>query len=414
MKKILVLFVCALAGVVTGFAGEEEVTVKVSAEGPNNTKFRKECEVAGKKAAIKKYLCEMDATMPEKLVDGAMSSYAKFIDGVETDEADYEGGELTCSYSVTVRSPEIRQWLAEQGYVPGAGFEIFVMEEPPDAGQIQLGDKMGSFFLNRYGKFQRTIRDLLVADAGKYGIKVILLEDNENYEEFKRVDPVLVGVSYDVNADTRGFLVTEGFLRKVQENNPDAIVMYYRVDGLTYNPQTRKMRMSLALNLKNLADNSTKSLGSIEGYEMLSSGIQQDEIMIDFGKLVKAAMRELLENKGAGKNIALIVKSMKNAAPRPEGPMKLVINCSQVDKKIKIRVRNGIKKMLVSSGLTAETKIVKDSLSCVVPRTDEWKDLDDVWCKVSEILPDLLGDDIDITDDWAAKNGDTLTVTIGK
>jgi len=40
--------------------------------------------------------------------------------------------------------------------------------------------------------------------------------------------------------------------------------------------------------------------------------------------------------------------------------------------------------------------------------------LDDVWGKVSEIIPELLGDDIEISDDWAKKNGDTLTVTIGK
>ena len=94
--------------------------------------------------------------------------------------------------------------------------------------------------------------------------------------------------------------------------------------------------------------------------------------------------------------------------------MKLVINCSQVDKKIKIKVRNGLKKALVSSGLTKKTKVVKDSLSCVVTPGEDYGDLDDVWVKVTEILPELLGDDIEITDDWAKKNGNTLTVTIGK
>ena len=44
----------------------------------------------------------------------------------------------------------------------------------------------------------------------------------------------------------------------------------------------------------------------------------------------------------------------------------------------------------------------------------DFGDLDDVWGKVSEIIPELLGDDIEISDDWAKKNGDTLTVTIGK
>ena len=47
-------------------------------------------------------------------------------------------------------------------------------------------------------------------------------------------------------------------------------------------------------------------------------------------------------------------------------------------------------------------------------RYKDFGDLDDVWGKVSEILPEFLGDDIEITDEWAKKNGDTLTVTIGK
>ena len=419
MKKLMTLVACAVAVVASVFAGDEEVTVKVSVEGTNNSALRKQCEVAGKKAAIKKYLVKMNEKMPEKVIDEAMASYAKFVEEIDADEAEYEDGSLTCSYTVTVKPEDIAQWLKGNGVDinaggDGASIEIFVMEEPPDAGQIQLGDKMGSFFLSRYNKFQRTIRDLLVADAGKYGFNVVLLEDNENYEEFKKKDPVLVGVSYDVNADTKGFTVTEGFLRTVQENNPDAIAMYYRIDGLTYNPQTKKIRISVALNLKNLADNSTKSLGSVEGYEMVASGIQQDEIMIDFGKCVKAAMGEVLETKGAGKAIANAVKEMRNAVARPKSPMKLVINCSQIDSKVKIKVRNGLKKVLVASGLTKKTKVVKDSLSCVVNRTEEYGDLYDVWGKVSEIIPELLGDEIEITDDWAKKNGDTLTVTIGK
>jgi hypothetical protein len=125
-------------------------------------------------------------------------------------------------------------------------------------------------------------------------------------------------------------------------------------------------------------------------------------------------MQELLDVKGVGKAIAKEIKSMRNAAARPKGPMKLVINCSKVDSKIKIKVRNGLKKALVANGLTDKTKVVKDSLSCVVKPSKDFGDLDDVWGKVSEIIPEFLGDEIEITDDWAKKNGDTLTVTIGK
>jgi hypothetical protein len=125
-------------------------------------------------------------------------------------------------------------------------------------------------------------------------------------------------------------------------------------------------------------------------------------------------MFALLNGEGMAAKLSHTIKSMRNAAARPKGPMKLVINCSKVDKKIKIRVRNGLKKALVAVGLTDKTKVVKDSLSCVVKPNKDFGDLDDVWGKVSEIIPELLGDDIEISDDWAKKNGDTLTVTIGK
>ena len=136
--------------------------------------------------------------------------------------------------------------------------------------------------------------------------------------------------------------------------------------------------------------------------------------MADCGTTVERAMNNLLGGEGMGEKLVHTVKSMRNATARPKGPMKLVINCSKVDPKIKIRVRNGLKKKLIAAGLTEETKVVKDSLSCVVKPSKDIGDLDDVWGKVSEIIPELLGDDVEITDEWAKKNGDTLTVTIGK
>lgn len=410
-------FACAM--LVSAFAGDEEVTVKVSVAGTNNSALKKQCEVQGKKAAVKKYLDKMgNDKITEKVVSEAMSSYAKFIEDIESDEQEYEDGELTCSYTVTIKQADIAKWLEGEGIdlnaaADGSSLEIFVMEEPPDAGQIQLGDEVGSFFFTRYNMFQRRIRDALVKKVGEYGFSVILLEDNENYEDMKKTDPVLVGVSYNVNGDTKGFTLTPNFLRTVQENNPDAIALYYRVDTLAFDPSTGKIRTTVALNFKNLADNKTVNVGTRD-FSLVTRNKQPDMIMADFAKCVESAMFALLNGEGAGAKLAHTVKSMRNAAARPKGPMKLVINCSQVDSKIKIKVRNGLKKSLVSSGLTKQTKVVKDSLSCVVTPSEEFGDLDDVWAKVSEIIPEFLGDDIEITDDWAKKNGDTLTVTIGK
>ena len=419
MKKILTTIVCACTMLLAVFAGDDEVTVKVSVAGVNNSALKKQCEVQGKKAAIKKYLDKMgNAKITEKVVAEAMSSYAKFIEGIDADEQEYEGGELTCSYTVTIKQEEIAKWLEGEGIdlnaaVDGSSLEIFVMEEPPDAGQMLLGDEVGNFFFTRYNMFQRRIRDALVKKVGEFGFSVILLEDNESYEEMKKTDPVLVGVSYNVNGDTKGFTRTPDFLKTVQENNPDAIALYYRIDTLVFDPDTGKIRTTVALNFKNLAANKTQNIGSRD-FQYVTSNKKPDMVMADFGTTVERAMFALLNGEGMGAKLSHMVKSMRNAAARPKGPMKLVINCSQVDKKIKIKVRNGLKKQLVASGLTKQTKVVKDSLSCVVEPNKDFGDLDDVWGKVSEILPEFLGDDVEITDEWAKKNGDTLTVTIGK
>ena len=417
MKKMMVLLSCACAIVLGAFAGDEEVTVKVSVAGYNNSALRKQCEVKGKKEAVKKYLLKQNANMEEKVIADAMASYAKFVDGIDADEQEYEDGELTCSFTVTIKQEELAQWLKGEGVdlnaaADGSSLEIFVMEEPPDAGQMQLGDDVGNFFFTRYNMFQRRIRDALVKKVGEFGFKVILLEDNENYEEMKKKDPVLVGVSYDVNGDTKGFVKTPDFLRTVQENNPDAIALYYRIDVLAYDADKGKIRAAVALSFKNLAKNTTENVGSSD-HEYKSSNTKPDMLMADIGETVERAMFKLLDSEGMNAKLNHSVKALRNAAKRPAGPMKLVINCSKVDKKIKIKVRNGLKKQLIAAGLTDQTKVVKDSLSCVIKPSKDFGDLDDVWGKVSEIIPELLGDDIDISDEWAKKNGDTLTVTIG-
>lgn len=420
MKRLLTAFVCAGAMLFAAFAGDEEVTVKVSMAGSNNSSLKKQCETKGKKAAVKKYLAKTgNAKITDKVIDEAMSSYAKFIEDVEVDEQEYDGGELTCSYTVTIKQEEMAKWLEGEGIdlnagADGASLEIFVLEEPPDAGQMVLGDDVGNFFFTRYNMFQRRIRDALVKKVGEFGFSVVLLEDNENYEDMKKTDPVLVGVSYNVNGDTKGFTRTPDFLRTVQENNPDAIALYYRIDALAYDAKTGEIRTTVALNFKILADNKTQNIGSRDFSYISANKNKRDMVMADIGTAVETAMVSLLDGEGMGAKLSHAIKSMRNAAARPKGPMKLVINCSQVDKKIKIKVRNGLKKALVEAGLTEKTKVVKDSLSCVVKPNEEFGDLDDVWGKVSEIIPEFLGDEIEITDEWAKKNGDTLTVTIGK
>ncbi len=428
MKKMLMFVACACAMLFTGFADDAEVTVKVSVAGSvNSAKLRNECAVAGQKAAVKKYLDKMgNSQITEKVVADAMASYAKFIGEIEVDEQEFEDGELTTSYTVTIKQTDIAEWLGTQGVssqtASDAGkIKIVVMEEPPDAGQMVLGEDMGKFFFTRYAMFQRKVRDVLIKGVGQYNFDVVLLEDTEKYEPFKKHDPVLVGVNYSV--DHKCFEVTKGedddgkmtraFTRVVQEDNPDTIALYYRIDTLAFDPNTGRIRTSIALSFKNFANNVTTSIGTRD-FQMSTSNTQQDMIMADFGTCVERAMTSLLNGEGMGAKLQHIVTKMNNEAARPKGPMRLVVNCSKVDKKIKTRFRVNLKKALIAKSLTAETKIVKDSLSCGIPRKEGVGDLDELWVAVQEILQELLGDDTEVSDDWAAKDGDTLTVTVGK
>ena len=404
------------------FAGTGEVTVKVSAPGLTASAALPKAKVAARRAAVKKYLESLKLKdLPEKVLADAQASYAKFTsDDIEEiqDEREFDNAdkELTTSFTVEVDMPAISAWLGEQGLSANAGpdgssYEIVIMEEPPDAGQLQLGEDVSSYFFSRYGMFQKRIRGKLLKAVQAYNFEVILLEDNENYEELKKKDANLMGVYYDVN--NKGFAVTPDFVRTVQQNNPDTIALYYRIDALAFDPATGTIRVSVALSFKNLSDNNTIEIGT-KDYSDKTKNTKPDMVMADFGTAVERAMTNLITKDGAGEKLVSLFKKINAKADKPKGPMKLVINCAQVDSKIKIKVRNGLKKSLVAAGLTKKTKVVKDSLSCEVEPSDEFGDLDDVWGKVSEILPEFLGEDIEITDEWAKKNGNTLTVTIGK
>ncbi len=417
MKKLIMMLGLLLAGFVA-VAADNEIVVQVSVPGDRVTgRVQKQLVNKANANAVKKYLLTQNKDIPEKVLDEAVQSVEKFVEGdpAEEDSPEAEDGEVTAKYTVTVNQTELAKFLELKGLsantaADGSKLEIFVMEEAPDAGQMQLGDDVGNFFFTRYNMFQKKVRGALVKKVNEFGFEVILLEDNENYEEFKAKDPVLVGVSYDVNPDTRGFTKTPNFLRTVQENNPDAIALYYRIDTLAYDADKGEIRVTVALSFKNLAANTTQEIGT-RSFSYLTSSKKPEMLMDDFGETVERAMNALLNGEGMGEKLNHMVTSMRNAAERSKGPMKLVINCSKVDKKIKIKFRNTLKKALVAKGITNKTKVVKDSLSCIVTKKG-LEDLDDLWVEVSEVIMEAGVEDID--DEAAKKNGNTLTVTPGK
>lgn len=420
MKKLLMMVLMALMSFVL-FAADNEIMVQVSVPGQKvSGKVMKALKSEANKLAVKKYLKTQNDKIDERVLDEAAADAEKYVEGSPSEEEEpvAEDGEVTAKYTVTIKQEELAQFLKIKGLsanvlADGSEVQIVVMEEPPDAGQMQLGDDVGNFFFTRYNLFQRRIRDALVGKVNEFGFNVILLEDDENYKEFKEKDPdsVLVGVSYDVNKDTRGFTKTPDFIKTVQENNPDAIALYYRIDTLAYDADKGVIRTTVHLSFKNLAKNNTVEIGT-KVFEMPTSNTKPDILMDDFGNAVASAINALLNSKEMGAKLNRLVTSLRAEAARPTGPMKLVLNCSKVDKKIRTRFRVAIKKALIEKGLTdaKSLKIVKDSLSCTI--TKQFSDLDDLWVDVSEIIKDAGVEDI--SDDAAKKNGNTLTVTPGK
>ena len=92
--------------------------------------------------------------------------------------------------------------------------------------------------------------------------------------------------------------------------------------------------------------------------------------------------------------------------------MKVVINCSKIDSKIRTRARVMLKKGCIAKKLCGKTgvKTRGNTLSFVVTNK-EIPDLDELWLALLDVLKEA---GIETTDDQKTANGNTLTVTPGK
>lgn len=425
MKKKLWCFLVTLFACVQLFAASNEVTVTASVEGSvNNSMLRGECRTAAMRNAVQKYLNALNSNLPEKIVIDAKAEYATFIDAdmdVEevTDEMTFEDGILSGTYLVTIDQEAIAQWLKGRGIdmnatAGGTSMEIVIVEEAPDVGAMKFiaaagtGLDGGAFFFQRYTMFQRRVRDALIEKVGTLGLDVILLEDNDAYEEFKASDPVLVGVSFDPDVAPNGkFKTTDNFIKTIRDNNPDTIALYYRLDTITLESSTRRIMVSASLNIKNLAKNTTSSLGS-GTFNIVTSNTEPMLIMEDIATATVRALNIVLNGKGMAEKVQQIIKSMSNA--QEEGPIKVVINVSEVDPAVRTRVRVGIRKALEEMGVCdrENCKIRGNTLS-FTSENEAYSNPDDLWIAIFEAL-DSFG--ISATDDQMTLSGNTMTIKV--
>ena len=416
-----ILVVLALVGsALIATAADNEIQVKASGTAPQNSfALKKTVTAEAQKLALRKYLLKQNGTLDDRVIDEALSEYTKFIEDWEELDAAWEAidaaqGQLTIEGMATINLTEANQWLEARGVNRQGAMQILVMEEPPSIGSMKFDEAFGTgvdgqkFFLQNYTLFQRKIRDAIVKKVGTLGFDVQLLEDKEAYRRFKTADGTLVGVRFDPDANQ--FAVDRDLLDAVKAQQPDSIVLYYRVDTLAFEPRTREMRSTVALSFKSLANDVTKSIGDAS-WSMKTQQTQKDLIMDDFATCTTLAVNKLMNAEDAAERLNHLATSLLNAPAVGGGPMKLIFNAAGVDEKIRKRALFQIKKQLETTGLVEKgaVKSTGTTLTATISKGDI-DGLEDLYFgHLDEIF---TGIGLEITDDQVFYDATANTVTV--
>lgn len=420
MKKILVFAVMMLCGsaLFADASGQvQQVKVSVTAE-RNSFSVKKELASKAKQAAIVKYIRMLNAKTPDKLIEEACNEYDNFVDDVEKLSEkwlplDRNHGQLTGEFRVTLKNDAINDWLKTKGFNQQGGIELIIMEEPPTQGQMKLDKAFGNgidgmkFFLQNYTTFQRRIRDAVVKKVGTFGFDVKLLEDNDQYEKFKNKDGNLVGVFFDVNKNT--FSNDPDLMKAVKENNPDTLVLYYRIDALIFENTTRNIRSTVAFNIKNLRTGIQKSIGA-SSFQFTSTSANKDGVIDDLAYCAEAAMNSLMNAEGAASKLNQTAMSIRNKADMPKGPLKLIVNASAFDKKLRKRVMYMLKKEIIAKKITSESNFEPDTNTTLTATIDNPNIKTPDVLYMEYISPILEKNGIELSDEYVVYDGNTLTI----
>ena len=397
----------------------DDIQVRVALESERNTfALKKELEKAAKLSAIKKYILKLNSQTPEKLIEEACNEYDNFVGGVKRLSPEKWTnigaglGQLSADFMVDVEADKVNSWLKEKGFSQQAGIELIIMEEPPSLGQMKIDQAFGNdldgkrFFMQNYTTFQRRLRDAIIKKVGPFGFDVKLLEDNDQYEKFKSKDGTLVGVFFDVNSNN--FAIDRDLLKTVKENNPDTLVLFYRVDALIFEPETRRVRATVAFNMKDLNTGVTKSVGA-QDYELFSRSTGRDGVMADLAQCAEDAMNALMNAEGAAARLNSIAMSIKNAQNMPKGPLKLIVNAAAFDAKIRKRALYTLKKELIARRITSPSQI-KSSNTTLTAVIDNpaIKEADALY--MEHVAPILEKIGIELGDDKVNYAGNTVTI----
>lgn len=332
--------------------------------------------------------------------------------------------------------PETEVNLQPQVAVMPRKFELVILEEPPSLGVMKLLTEpaaapepqdacvpqtlrtspwnlssrrtmfgMGKVFLQNYTSFQRRIRDCLIKKLDEFGFDVKLLSDNEIYEEYKTKDSELVGVCFD--SETRSFVLHRDLLKAIQANNPDTLVLYYRLETLDFDEQARQIRTTVALSVKNLASNVTKSFGT-DTYVMDSMSQSAAMLVDEVGFAVEKSLMRLMYAEDVGHRLVRLVQEFQHEAMRDAGPIHVTFNGMIFEAKNRKKVLYHLKKSLVAAGITTADRIWTMNHVLQFTAKPEFSNAEELYFE--KLLPILVEMGLELRDDQVFYGTSSITI----
>ena len=408
IKSIVVIFILTIF---LGTINAETIQITVSGEGTKNSfKLSKSLKVKAQKDAIKKYVTRLNKNVDADKLRQLANEYGKFVEDVMEEESKWQPltgddhGQLVKSYSVDIDNEKLGQELEKLGFNTQGDTELVILEEPPSIGQ-QMLDPVQKLYRKNYTEFQRSIRDVIVKKLGECGFKTNLLADKDEYNEYKAKDTSLLGVFYDPKAGK--FQIHKDLLDAIKANNPDTVVLYYRIAALVYDKENKQLKAAISISMKRINDNTTKSIGK-QRYSVALNTVNNDAVIDAFSQCAENSVALLMNDEGKQKMNDIIMAI--NNTPTEKGPLKLSINLKVFDKKFRKRFGYMLKKELLKQKLVDKGNITlrNNNLSATLNENSSPEDF--FYEKLMPVLEGMMDEDALPTDDKISFNGNKILI----
>ena len=228
---------------------------------------------------------------------------------------------------------------------------------------------------------------------------------NDLYADCKDKDGELVGVFYDF--ETNNFVIDKKLLNAVKSNNPDTVVLYYRLETVEYSAADKQIRVTVALALMNLNTGIRKSFGT-ETFVITSEAGTAALLTDDIGFTAEEAINKLMNSEGAGKRLNDLAMEIKNTKKVAAGPIKININGTVFDAKIRKRILFQLKKKLVENGIALAPKVKSTNNGIYAEAKPEFKETETLY--MEKILPIIEELGLELDDDKVSYDNGGITI----